>query len=85
MSLKLIRQALNRHRPPPRMWRAQPLKKRYDVIIIGGGGSDILEGRGGDDIIDRAIQFGARQLLTQHRGLWDLLAARANLRGRAGR
>ena len=37
MSLKLIRQALNRHRPPPRMWRAQPLKKRYDVIIIGGG------------------------------------------------
>ena len=37
MALKLIRQALNRHRPPPRMWRVQPLKKRYDVVIIGGG------------------------------------------------
>jgi hypothetical protein len=46
---------------------------------------DVARAIGGDDIIDRAIQFGARQLLTQHRGLWDLLAARANLRGRAGR
>ncbi|MEA3390918.1 DUF6975 family protein [Sphingobium sp. CCH11-B1] len=39
---------------------------------------------GGDDAIDRAIQFGARQLLNQHRGLWDLLAARADLRAKAG-
>lgn len=39
---------------------------------------------GGDDAIDRAIQFGARQLLNQHRGLWDLLAARADLRARQG-
>jgi hypothetical protein len=37
---------------------------------------------GGDDIIDRAIQFGARQLLNQHRGLWDILSARADLRAR---
>lgn len=37
---------------------------------------------GGDDAIDRAIQFGARQLLNQHRGLWDLLAARADVRSR---
>jgi hypothetical protein len=37
---------------------------------------------GGSDVIDRAIQFGARQLLTQHRGLWDLLAARADIRAR---
>jgi hypothetical protein len=39
---------------------------------------------GGDDAIDRAIQFGARQLLNQHRGLWDLLAARADVRAKAG-
>jgi sarcosine oxidase subunit beta len=37
MSLKLIRQAINGNRPPPRMWRRQPLKDRYDVVIIGGG------------------------------------------------
>lgn len=35
---------------------------------------------GGDEGIDRAIQFGARQLLAQHRGLWDLLSARAQVR-----
>ena len=37
MSLKLIRQALNGKRPPPRMWRARPMKDSYDVVIIGGG------------------------------------------------
>lgn len=35
---------------------------------------------GGDDATDRAMQFGARQLLNQHRGLWDLLQARAEIR-----
>lgn len=35
---------------------------------------------GGDDATDRAMQFGARQLLSQHRGLWDLLQARAEIR-----
>jgi len=35
---------------------------------------------GGDDATDRAIQFGARQLLSQQRGLWDLLQARAEIR-----
>ena len=29
----------------------------------------------------RAIGFGARQLLLQHRGLWDLVEARAHARG----
>ncbi|MEC3910871.1 hypothetical protein U5A82_10435 [Sphingobium sp. CR2-8] len=38
---------------------------------------------GGDEAIDRAIQFGARQLLNQHRGLWDLLSARADVRAKA--
>jgi hypothetical protein len=37
---------------------------------------------GGIDSVDRAIQFGARQLLSQHRGLWDMLAARAQVRAR---
>lgn len=45
---------------------------------------EVARAIGGDDIIDRAIQFGARQLLNQHRGLWDLLSARADLRARAG-
>ncbi|KFG91236.1 hypothetical protein BV98_000995 [Sphingobium herbicidovorans NBRC 16415] len=35
---------------------------------------------GGDDATDRAIQFGVRQLLSQQRGLWDLLQARAEIR-----
>ncbi|KMS58467.1 MULTISPECIES: DUF6975 family protein [Sphingobium] len=43
---------------------------------------DVARAIGGDDGIDRAIQFGARQLLNQHRGLWDLLAARADVRAR---
>jgi hypothetical protein len=30
--------------------------------------------------LDRALSFGARQLLVQHRGLWDLLEARAKAR-----
>jgi len=29
-----------------------------------------------NEAVSRAIDFGARQLLTQHRGLWTLLAAR---------
>lgn len=43
---------------------------------------DVARAIGGDDSVDRAIQFGARQLLNQHRGLWDLLAARADVRKR---
>ena len=45
---------------------------------------EVARAIGGDDSIDRAIQFGARQLLNQHRGLWDLLAARADVRARQG-
>lgn len=41
---------------------------------------DVALAIGGDDVTDRAIQFGARQLLNQHRGLWNLLSARADLR-----
>lgn len=38
---------------------------------------------GGSASVDRAILFGAQQLLAQHRGLFDLLAARAEARDRA--
>lgn len=30
--------------------------------------------------VERAIAFGAQQLITQHRGLWDLMAAREEAR-----
>lgn len=33
-----------------------------------------------DESVSRAIQFGARQLLNQHRGLWELMNARADIR-----
>lgn len=37
MSIKLLKQAFNGHHPLTPMWRHHPLKKRYDVVIIGGG------------------------------------------------
>lgn len=33
-----------------------------------------------DSAMSRAVEFGARQLLSQHRGLWDLLQARTQVR-----
>ena len=38
---------------------------------------------GGTPAIERAISFGAQQLLAQHRGLWSLLEARAEARDRS--
>ncbi|MEM7033625.1 MAG: FAD-dependent oxidoreductase [Chloroflexota bacterium] len=37
MSIKLLKQALNGHEPLKPMWRQQPMKDRYDVVIVGGG------------------------------------------------
>ena len=37
MSWKLIKQALNGNKPPPRMWHEHELQDSYDVVIIGGG------------------------------------------------
>lgn len=37
-----------------------------------------------DEASARAIQFGARQLLNQHRGLWALMQARASIRTTEG-
>lgn len=42
---------------------------------------DALALLGGDPGCERAIGFGAQQLLAQHRGLWSLLEARAEARG----
>lgn len=36
-----------------------------------------------DGAVARAVQFGSRQLLGQHRGLWELLRARAEIRANA--
>ena len=36
---------------------------------------------GASPAAERAMNFGARQLLAQHRGLWDLLESRAAARG----
>ena len=37
MSIKLLKQGLNGHQALSPMWRAQPLKDNYEVVIIGGG------------------------------------------------
>ncbi len=37
MSLKLLKQGLNGSKSLTPMWREQPIKDRYDVVIIGGG------------------------------------------------
>ncbi|RVT43141.1 DUF6975 family protein [Sphingobium algorifonticola] len=43
----------------------------------------VADALGSDEASARALQFGARQLLGQHRGLWDLLSARASIRAHA--
>ena len=51
-----------------------------------GSESEIQEaadGAGADVSIERAMIFGAQQLALQHRGLWDLLEARAQARAAA--
>ncbi|MGE4412003.1 MAG: hypothetical protein AB7D33_15795 [Sphingobium sp.] len=40
----------------------------------------VLRGIATDDAVVRAVQFGARQLLGQHKGLWELMRARADIR-----
>jgi hypothetical protein len=40
----------------------------------------VLDGLGDNQAVRRAALFGAEQVAIQHRGLWDLLAARADAR-----
>lgn len=40
----------------------------------------VAEATGGKPAHERALNFGAQQLLLQHRGLWDLLEARESAR-----
>ena len=38
MSIKLLKQGLNGHKPLPRMWQNHAeMQDSYDVVIIGGG------------------------------------------------
>jgi hypothetical protein len=72
-------------------WRA--VRKLLDIAALRAGIEpvscslpdhratlDVARAIGGDPAVDRAIQFGMRQLLAQHRGLWDVLEARAAIR-----
>lgn len=49
-----------------------PLLEELDAAVTGFCAEPAVE---------RAVAFGARQLLAQHRGLWDLLETRASARG----
>lgn len=53
--------------PPP----ALPIDAEIETVVLSLGQSPGIE---------RAMAFGAQQLLAQHRGLWDLLEARASAR-----
>jgi hypothetical protein len=44
---------------------------------------DLIEAHSGTPGVERAMLFGAQQLLAQHRGLWDLLATRESVRSSA--
>lgn len=44
---------------------------------------EVLDAIAVDSAVARAVQFGARQLLGQHRGLWELLRARSDIRAAA--
>jgi hypothetical protein len=44
---------------------------------------EVARALGTDPAVNRAMLFGAGQLLRQHRGLWDLLQARAGVRAGA--
>ncbi len=56
--------------PPPLVL---PIDAEIETMVMSLGGSPGVE---------RAMAFGAQQLLAQHRGLWNLLDARASARGR---
>ena len=43
----------------------------------------LVEGSADDPAMSRAMRFGAEQVALQHRGLWDLLGARAQARSAA--
>ena len=41
---------------------------------------ELVEAAAADPAMSRAMRFGAEQVALQHRGLWDLLHARAQAR-----
>lgn len=56
--------------------RPAALPDLHDTIAL-------MAERNGSGAIERAMLFGAQQLLAQHRGLWDLLATREDVRSKA--
>lgn len=52
---------------------ADPLPPSFETTIVA---STLAE----DQAIERAMMFGAQQMIAQHHGLWDLLEARAEAR-----
>jgi hypothetical protein len=56
--------------PPP---LDLPIDAEIETVVMSLGGAPGVE---------RAMAFGAQQLLAQHRGLWNLLDARASARGK---
>ena len=63
--------------------------ERFGIAIpsLGLGGlnelSQVADDCSGEPAVERALLFGAQQLALQHRGLWDLLEARALARDAA--
>lgn len=56
--------------------RPAALPDLHDTIAL-------IASRDGMGSVERAMLFGAQQLLAQHRGLWDLLATREEVRSKA--
>jgi hypothetical protein len=48
--------------------------------VLAGGAARLVEEAEMERPIGRALQFGASQVLGQHRGIWDLLSARSQAR-----
>ena len=73
-------------------WRAvrtvlDAAAERLDVRSVPAALPDLPDTIGliskhsGSPAMERAIMFGAQQLIAQHRGLWDMLATRETVRG----
>lgn len=70
MVLDVAAERLGLDTPPCRLPGAGETLDAVSVAVTGPG-------------MERAVAFGAQQLLLQQSGLWDLLAARASARGEA--
>jgi len=58
------------------------LRADMDALPLAEETATIVAAASESHAIERAMAFGVQQVLAQHRGLWDLLEARASARGR---